>query len=307
MNPAKCITVATKPNTLPLYLKTLKRRPGFKDGDQLPVTQINWPDFQFTEQAVRSYQTICHNTDSEGCIPLFFPHSFFGPLHLLMLTDKRFPLKLLGGVHLRNHIIQSEPLRLDQRYSAMLRLTEGRRRPQGLEVDFTTEVHLRDRTLWQSVTTFLFRCRFQQHDADSPLAATVQNIEKPEQLTSFEVPKSVGKRFGVLTRDINPIHMSSMLARLFGFDRDLCHGMWAMGRSLPYIQGVDFSQAVRSDITFKGPLYIGRDITIKTDADDSSHYELYSGSNERPCVVAMLGNTTDTSQPELATKTGEPA
>ena len=61
-------------------------------------------------------------------------------------------------------------------------------------------------------------------------------------------------------------------------------------RRVPLPEGVDFWEPVRCDAVFKGPLYIGRDITVKTSVKDPGHFELYSGANPRPCVVAAVRN-----------------
>jgi hypothetical protein len=215
-----------------------------------------------------------------------------GPLHLMMLTDSRFPLKILGAVHLRNHVIQHEPLFLQQRYDARLYFTESRRRPQGLEVDFKTEIRQDAVMKWESITTFLFRRTFKAEDAESSRAALLQNLTDPVELGSFPVPALTGKQFGWITKDINPIHMSRYLARLFGFERDICHGMWALSRSLVFLDHVDWKKPLRNDVIFKGPLFMERDITVKVSQCNPELFELYSVGNERPCVLGRLGNVS---------------
>ncbi|MBF0443634.1 MAG: hypothetical protein HQK54_17135, partial [Oligoflexales bacterium] len=210
------------------------------------------------------------------------------------LTDNDFPLKVLGGVHLRNHIVQHEPLFLTQKYRADLKMDVARRRPQGLEIDFRTQVKKSDSgsLVWESLTTFLFRKKFKDQDSESALSGILSNLSDGKALSSFSVPANTGKRFGMLTKDINPIHMSKMLARLFGFKRDICHGMWAVGRSLGAIQNVDYDKPVRNDVSFKGPMHMEDDITIKVSAADPFRFELYSGKNERPCVVGCNRNVS---------------
>lgn len=90
-------------------------------------------------------------------------------------------------------------------------------------------------------------------------------------------------------KDINPIHMSKWLAKAFGFQRDLCHGMWALAKSLNFI-AVDNTQPIRCDVAFKGPLYIENDIMVKVDANAAGRFELFSGNNDRPCIVSNIHN-----------------
>ena len=278
------------PGSLPLYLKALRRRPRFNDGDHIPSTRVNWEGMEFDQERVVKYAWVCQVPLHRGQLPLLFPHALFGPLHLLMLTDERFPLGVLGGLHVRNHILQHLPLFPGDACDATLYFSAQRRCPQGLEVDLRTEISSRERLMWESVTTFLFRNRFNETGPGSALAGVLENIDDPRLLTTFAVPKKTGRSYGWLTRDLNPIHMSRWLARAFGFERDLCHGMWALSRGVSQIDGVDFWEPVRCDAVFKGPLYIRRDITVKTSVKDPGHFELYSGANPRPCVVAAVRN-----------------
>lgn len=278
------------------YLKAVLVRRSYKEGQNLPQTQVEWPGFEFSASAVQDYARICVCPFDGKQIPLLFPHSYFGPLHLLMLTDENFPLKVLGGVHLRNHVMQREPLYLGEHYDAGLYFTEARRRPQGLEIDFKTEIKQGSTMKWESLTTFLFRRKFRAEDQESPRAMLLQNLEDPVVKASFPVPLLTGKRFGWITKDINPIHMSRYLAKLFGFERDICHGMWALSRSLAYVDGVDWQKPLRNDVSFKGPLYMERDITVKISRSAQELFELYSEGNERPCVLGRLKNVASDEQ-----------
>ena len=152
---------------------------------------------------------------------------------------------------------------------------------------------------WVSCSTFLARRKLDEAgcDAESALASSVAKIEGARRfLGRFPVDAGIGRAFGMLTRDVNPIHMSKWFARLFGFERDLVHGLWAIARSLPSLGAeVDPDLPVRLDVAFKGPLYMERDVTVWTaapgSADDATGaFELYSGSNERPSVVGRWRN-----------------
>jgi hypothetical protein len=290
LHPAQSYRVDQLPLPFPFYMKAVVGRRHYKEGQRLPATRIEWSDFEFPASAAQSYAKICAWEWTGQELPLLFPHSYFGPLHLKMLTDENFPLRVLGGVHLRNHVIQRRPLFLRQRYDAALYFTESRRRPQGLEVDFKTEIRQGPVLVWESITTFLFRRKFKSEDPENSRSGLLQNLTDAMDRTSFPVPMLTGKQFGWITKDINPIHMSRYLAKAFGFERDLCHGMWALSRSLPSVAEVDWQKPLRNDVSFKGPLYMERDITVKVSRGTPGLFELYSAGNDRPCVLGSLKN-----------------
>ncbi len=270
------------------YGKAVLQQRRYQEGQTLPQVRLSWPQFRFDLETIKAYAKICQWPFDGQTVPFFFPHSFFGPLHLQMLTDANFPLKILGGVHLRNHILQHRPLKIATPYAAKLYLLQWRRRPQGIEVDFKTDIREGEELVWESVTSFLFRRKCKELDPESPLSPILQNLSEPNAVGSFPVPPLTGKQFGWITKDINPIHMSRFAAKLFGFRRDICHGMWALARSVPYLPALDWQQPVRNDVSFKGPLFIGHDICVKQSPMAPGCFELYSAGNERPCVLARF-------------------
>ena len=291
------IVINDTPGILGSYFKAFGSGSRFSEGDTLPHIKINWEGVKFAEGKLGPYRDVCE-LDEDGHVPFLYPHSFLGGCHLKMLTHDDFPLKLLGAVHLRNHLIQYRPLNIDQSYDVFLNLCGQRRRPQGLEFDFTTEIKDGDELVWSSLTTFLVRKKFKEEDGEHPLSQAVTNLEDSKEAAKFEVPANTGKRFGKITGDINPIHMSKLLAKLFGFKRDICHGMWALGRGLPLLEGVDLKKPVRLDVAFKGPLYMQAPIKILSSSKGDGGFEFYSGKNDRPCVVGSLKNVTEDSKLE---------
>ena len=273
------------------YLKALiQPKSGFQSGSKPEPIAVTWRSFRFPKAKVKRYAKLCNLNLEQDWVPLLFPHSFFGPLHLRLITDSSFPERVLGSVHVRNHVMQHEPLSLQQNYSAKITTTQFRRRPQGLEVDIRTDIRLGKKLCWQSISTILFRKDFSELDEPSQLEQSLTKISDRRHLGGFQIPKAVGKQFGMLTKDLNPIHMSRHLARQFGFKRDICHGMWAVGRTLDMIQAIDYTQPVRNDVAFKGPMFIGSEIEVKISASQVGQFELYCNGDERPCVVASIRN-----------------
>src|SRR6201999_1387604 len=46
----------------------------------------------------------------------------------------------------------------------------------------------------------------------------------------------LGRRYGSVSGDLNPIHVHSLTARLFGFKSAIAHGMWTKARCLGALQ-----------------------------------------------------------------------
>src|SRR3546814_19539670 len=89
-------------------------------------------------------------------------------LHLQLMTNPRFPLPLLGLVHVRNHIRQHRGLGSGEGYDFDVRIGEARQVRQGLEFDLNTSVNVDGEEVWSEVMTPLFRMPSPQQAASRP-------------------------------------------------------------------------------------------------------------------------------------------
>ena len=283
------MVISRPPSLLPSYAKALFKGHSFKEGDVLPALHYSFEGVTFPLDKIAAYCKACRLEETDY-VPLFFPHSHMGPLHLAMMTHESFPLKTMGAVHVRNHLVQLAPLSSKETYQADLKIVGQRRRPAGLEFDLETLITLDGKLLWSSISTYLVRMKFKGEDAKNRLSDAALNLDAKRELTSFEVPRSVGKEFGMVTGDINPIHMSKVLAKLFGFKKDLAHGMWSIGRGLSFFDHVDFLKPVRFDVAFKGPLYLGEMASVFCHPKDQGLFEFYGAGNDRPSIVGWVRN-----------------
>ena len=85
------------------------------------------------------------------------------------------------------------------------------------------------------------------------------------QSVVWEMPSNLGRRYGAIAGDRNPIHMWPITARLFGFKRHIIHGMWLLGRAIAEVE---------ADIP-DGPV----EVSVFSDAPSSCLYSaLFHGS-----------------------------
>ena len=88
-----------------------------------------------------------------------------------------------------------------------------------------------------------------------------------------------------LCKDYNPIHISVLMAKLFGFKRSIAHGMWVSAAALAK---VNQPQANKFDLAFKGPVFTGSQVIVKK--GDDGHYNCFTSGNERPVILMKLSD-----------------
>ncbi len=256
--------------------------------DRQPVPRLEGRVDRVTAQArhLARYRAICGFTD-DGCLPITYPHVIAMPLHFAILTHPKFPVRIMGLIHLANEIEQSRPLP-DGRPFVVNSWIEGHRETdRGHEFDVFTTAEDEQGTAWREKSTLLAR-RPASGRQGSRGARQALRYEKPEQgdaidSAEIEVPRAIGRRYGWLSGDLNPIHLGDSGARLFGFEHAVAHGMWSLARSLAALGPAALAPPVIARVEFKFPLFMPAVARIEHWArDNRSVFVLKDSGSGRP-------------------------
>jgi acyl dehydratase len=205
------------------------------------------------------YRDVCGFAD-DGCLPVTYPHVLAMPLQVAILTHPRFVVRLMGLIHVANDIAQSRPLPAGGEFALKSWIEGFRDAERGHEFDLYTAVEDAQGTAWLEKSTLLAR-RPSTGKPASRGARQALRYEKPPdgaqaEVAQIEVPRAMGRRYGWLSGDLNPIHLGDRGARLFGFERAVAHGMWSMARSLAALGGPALAPPLRALVEFKFPLFM---------------------------------------------------
>ncbi|WP_294768566.1 MaoC/PaaZ C-terminal domain-containing protein [uncultured Rhodoferax sp.] len=241
-------------------------RPAQVPADQQAICfDAHWQGAQADAQRLARYREICGLPDT-GTLPLLYLHAMAMPLHMAIMSHARFPLRLLGLVHWSNqmeslrHIANGEALDMHCTLDG-IQSTE-----RGQSFAIRTTLHQQGQVAWRETSTFL-----------SPLARgksgkrPTPDGSEPDwgpPIAQWAVAGDAGRRFAGPSGDWNPIHVSALTARLFGYPRAIAHGMFSAARCLAVLQNHLPSDApLALDLRFKRPLLIPGQVALHTAQD----------------------------------------
>ena len=201
-------------------------------------------------------------------LPIAYPHVLAMPLHLAMLGAEAFPVKIMGLVHVQNRIAMRQPLSAEEPAEIRAWIEGHRNTERGQEFDLHTEYVVAGEPLWDETCTFLARKRPAAGQAGRAVpaaspAATARLTRWRCKSTSFRAPSGLGRRYGFISGDVNPIHMSDLTARAFGFPRAIAHGMWSLGRAASDFESERFNGGCEYSVNFKLPIYMPSWLTLQ--------------------------------------------
>lgn len=216
------------------------------------------------------YREVC-GFEADGFLPPTFPQVLASPVHIALLNRPEFPYRLLGMIHVRNLIRQHR--RLPE--TAPLSLAcwvEGQREVRlGRELDLCTRVESEGALAWEAVTTMLRRLPGAGESSRKERTGAPAEEDprfRDSRPARWEVPADTGRRYARVSGDYNPIHLTPLTARPFGFRRAIAHGMWTLGRCVAEMGEAAEVPALTLTCEFRRPLFLGAPVSFQTARHD---------------------------------------
>ncbi|RMB82200.1 MaoC/PaaZ C-terminal domain-containing protein [Streptomyces shenzhenensis] len=249
------VVLARSPALAPLLARGAVLSP-FKrprpDAD-FPQERLVLPALRIDLARLAAYERVCGFTTGDDALPVTYPHVLGFPLAMRLMSDRAFPLPLLGLVHTSVELTRHRALTATGEYELGVR-TEGLApHRRGTEASVATVLRADGEVVWESRSTYLARHR----------TSGAAGAERPEHgplpaLAQWRLAGDLGRRYGAASGDRNPIHLHPLTARLFGFPRPVAHGMWTVARCLA-AHGTP--QAVRVRAEFRAPVLLPGTVT----------------------------------------------
>lgn len=232
-------------------LGSLRRKP--RPDVALPRMGVSLDKVRFDAQRLRAYREICGFPDG-GAVPITYPQVHAIGLQMHLLTQPQFPLPLIGLVHLKNRIVQERELGPDETPAMSVALVGDQVTERGREFELqTTCTDSSGRAVWTAVATVLHRGKAGGRKRQGPPREEESHLSDYQ---AIEAPGDIGRRYGRISGDMNPIHLYPFTARLLGFDRHIAHGMWTLARSCALLQPLLGRAPRESTVQFRQPLFL---------------------------------------------------
>ncbi|GAB3158909.1 MaoC/PaaZ C-terminal domain-containing protein [Myceligenerans halotolerans] len=287
--------LAEVPSLGGLYAKgaagSVAKRP--RAGVVLPRVAYRVADVGTAGAAARlaAYQDVVGEPASD-VLPAGFLHVLAFPLATEVMVRPDFPLGLLGMVHLSNTVRVSRPVRLGDRLEIRAWAENARAHRRGARVDLVAEILVGGALAYRGVSTYLAKGFGVPGDADAAPDREAPGVDAAGERTPdagrapwapplptarWRLGKSIGPEYGAVSGDRNPIHLSALGAKAFGFPRAIAHGMYTAARALAEVGPARRGEAYEWTAEFFKPVLLpgsvdlairyASDIDIDADAD----------------------------------------
>ncbi|WP_046321348.1 MaoC/PaaZ C-terminal domain-containing protein [Mycobacterium sp. UM_Kg1] len=218
----------------------------------LPNRTLRVDELTIDPQNVAAYAAVTGLRFADQ-VPLTYPFALTFPMVMALATGFDFPFPAMGSVHTENRITRHRPIAVTDTVGVTVRAANLREHRKGLLVDILTDINIGNEPAWNQVTTFLHQQRTSLSDEPKPEPAKPPKLGPPNAV--LRVTPGQIRRYASVGGDHNPIHTSSIGAKLFGFPTAIAHGMFSAATVLANIEGV-LPDAVDYSVRFGKPMLL---------------------------------------------------
>jgi len=261
------IAVYNKALLIPLY-KGSGWKKIVKPGYQLKNLDFTLPMVPSVEN-IKKFFTTCELNSNKEEIPLLYPATIMLYPTACMLCEKRYPFPVLGSVHVSNYFRFMRPLKLGETFSCDVKADEEIKFARsGIEVKFPSVLKDKEnKPVWYSTSSIMVLHKHKFWDGPNVKPAPEEIKGDVVATKAHQFPADIGRRYGSVVSDYNPIHMYPITAAMFGFPTMIAHGMYVLTRAVDLcLQHAmkELQYPLESDVKFKKPVFLpAKNVEVK--------------------------------------------
>lgn len=255
----------------------------------LPELTLGLDDVTLDAGHVADYARVC-GFDLRDTLPASYLHILGFPLAMSLMTDGAFPFGVIGLVHVANRIEHVRPVGLGETPSFRVRAEDLRAHPKGRQFDVVAVATVAGERVWEGRSTYL------RVGGGSGGDGSTKDDNKPDERPGapaaeaiWTIPGDIGRRYGAVSGDRNPIHLHNVSAKLFGMPRAIAHGMWLKARVLAALQP-ELPESFTAEVRFKRPVLLPARVGFSTDKTaDGRAFALHDAKRGIPHLEGHVG------------------
>jgi hypothetical protein len=227
----------------------------------------------FSSKEEKRFRRIVHWERQE--IPPTYPYALLTHLQFALVNDKKFPFPPFGLIHKKECIECLAPL-VPGIWNMTCRIDTYRQVDNGVEVEIVSELTIDNKLFWKS-TSIAFK-----KTGSGFLAKKHEPISVTSD-THWKIPRYNGLAYGLVSNNVDPIHLSKFTANLMGHKQAIMHGMWTCARGLSEYKNLKYPFTV--NVKFIAPIYLPAEVLYK---EQDNGFGVYSLDGKRVHLLAEI-------------------
>lgn len=179
-----------------------------------------------------------------------------------LMLQKEFTIAIPGLVHIANRLEEINPIDYTAPFDILATVDVEPKAEGSLIPVFTVEFKQNGIIVAQCQSTYLAK---RKSSKAKTLNALENPITKPFLEQELTIPANAGRQYARIAGDRNPIHTSTLLAKVFGFKRPIAHG-WYLVSKIVHQYELKTNRAFKFiDVAFKAPVFLPGAIVLQVE------------------------------------------
>lgn len=285
MNSIKFREVSQPKKTPTLLLKALIASPS-KD-ETIPKIGLKSKLGVIEKENAIPFLKVCDYDATSDEIPSVYLHILGQNLQLELMTDEEFPYKLLGTVHISSRIKKYSSIKYGDNLDIEVYFGEKKIHEKGIIISVNQKLYKSGTLVWEEELEFLKKKSNPNSPKEKKEPTIVSPIEGKNEM--WDLSSDLGRRYGMISGDINPIHLFAFSAKLFGFKNHIIHGFWTLGRTLATLEEKIEGNSYQLYCDFKLPIFLPNKVRMNYKKDKSKvTFEVRDKENQKPHMVGVI-------------------
>ena len=265
-------------------LKSSRKKPGVVSA--LPAITYVRPSVTLDAAHIAAYAKVCGYATAQG-VPIVYPQMLTFPLLMAFFASPACPWPGMGTVHLANRIHQHSRLNAGDQVRVEVSTGEMLAHEKGQVFNMEMKILRGDELVWDATQTLL-RIGVKNPVGEKFVSALTTNQPLSRQ-ADISAPGDIGRRYGKVSGDMNPIHLSAISAKLFGFRAAIAHGLWTKARALAQIMPPYAVDQAAVNVEFKTPLFLPAKASLwTTHSELNTAFEVRNSKGDKPHLRGQI-------------------
>ncbi|MFA9290209.1 MAG: MaoC/PaaZ C-terminal domain-containing protein [Solirubrobacteraceae bacterium] len=283
----KIIEIDNSNNTALTFIKGLTTK---RSGDlkSYPKIVVRSSSFDFDQKKVDYFAKLAGFKSDSKILPSIYIHLIGFKLQMELIFHEDFPFPAMGMVNISNKAIQLRPFTLNEIKKVECYLEEPKEHSRGFVYTVVSKVYDENNIIISENYAKQLKI-LKKSENNSSAKKEFKAIEGNER--EFSYYANSGRSFSKVSGDINPIHLFALTAKLFGFKKQIAHGMFSSSRILAQLEKeTPLLNSFEFYTEYKQPIFLpskSKFITQKK-ADNEIAFELVNSEKKKPHVVGYF-------------------
>jgi acyl dehydratase len=203
-----------------------------------------------------------------------------------LMLQKEFTIAIPGLVHIANRLEELNPIDYTAPFDILATVDVEYKAAGSLIPVFNVDFIQKGVVVAKCQSTYLAKRKSNKPKGNIEIENPVTNPFIEQVLT---IPANAGRQYARVAGDRNPIHTSTLLAKLFGFKRPIAHGWYLVSKLVNQCE-IKKNKAFKCiEVEFKSPVFLPGAIVLQVE-EKSDGILLFSALSKESNKLVLTGS-----------------